>query len=382
MTGEWITAAGVFDGTDLRRDHAVQVQNGLAIAHRPRAALPANTPVRTVGHILTPAFFDIQVNGGGGVLFNTTPSAAGLRRIAAAHCALGTGAILPTVITDAPEVMEAATRAVIQAAGRDGIAGLHIEGPHIAAARHGTHDAAHIRPLDARTLAIVRDLRARNIPVLITLAPEATAPGQIAELAALGAVVSLGHTDAPLAQVRAAEAEGARLYTHLFNAMSPMLNRAPGVTGAAIRSSNYCSIIADGIHVAPEMLQIAIAARPVADRMILISDAMPTVGGPDGFTLYGKMVHLAEGRLVNGAGSLAGAHTWMAACLAYAVNRLGVVPETALRMALTNPARLMGLDAKFQLGTCHARRLLVLDKQMRAAPVPAAAALGSSAATS
>jgi N-acetylglucosamine-6-phosphate deacetylase len=298
---------------------------------------------------ISPGFFDLQVNGGSGVLFNTTPTVQGALTIAQAHRQFGTTAILPTVITDAPEVLDAACDAILESAGQNGIAGIHIEGPHISVARHGTHAIKYIRPLDARTIERVRQLRSHDITTLITLAPEAVRPGQIADLVTTGAVVSLGHSDATAAQTRAALAEGAQLFTHVFNAMSPMQNREPGVTGAAINSDAYCSIICDGIHVSGEMVGLAIRARPTPGRMIIVSDAMSTVGGPDSLELYGDVIHLKQGRLINSSGSLAGAHTTMAKSIGYLVTTLDIPLETALRMAITNPARLMGLSDRFML---------------------------------
>jgi N-acetylglucosamine-6-phosphate deacetylase len=252
------------------------------------------------------------VNGGGDCLLNDTPTLAGMETIAAAHRRLGTVAILPTLITAPPEVLDRAAEAALAARGRPGLVGLHIEGPHIAPARRGTHAAEFIRPFDQRTLTVVRRLREGGVPVMITLAPEAAQPAQIAELAATGAVVSLGHTDATAEQVRAALAAGAGCFTHLFNAMSQMQNRAAGVVGAAINSAAPAGFICDGIHVADEMLSLAIRARPVPDAMFLVSDAMPTVGGSDRFTLYGREIRVSEGRLINAEGSLAGAHVTLA----------------------------------------------------------------------
>jgi len=241
-------------------------------------------------------------------------------------------------------VLDRAALAILAAAGRDGIAGIHIEGPHLSVARRGTHAAHHIRPLDARTLALVGRLRAADIPVMITVAPEAVAPGQIAALAGQGAVVALGHSDATAEATRAALAEGAQTFTHLFNAMSPMQNRAAGMTGAAINSRAYASIICDGIHVAPEMVGLALRARPVPDRTFMVTDAMPTVAGPHSYQLYGRSITLREGRLVNGEGALAGAHVTMLRSVAFVVGVLGLPAEVALRMAITIPATLMRLD--------------------------------------
>ena len=176
----------------------------------------------------------------------------------------------------------------------------------------------------------------------VTVAPESVTPAQVALLETAGAVVSIGHSDATAEDIRALLAAGASCFTHLFNAMSPMLNRAPGVTGACINSAAYAGIICDGIHVADEMVGLAIRARPVAGRMFLVSDAMSTVGGSDHFTLYGQQVWLKDGRLVNSAGSLAGAHVTMAEGVQRLITVVGTTPETALDMAVSAPARLIG----------------------------------------
>ena len=349
MTVHWVTAPKIFDGERLHADAAVRIEDDHLAAVDRVTYLPYGARPTRVGELITPGFFDIQVNVGGGVLFNSTPTPEGLRVIAATHKRFGTGAILPTVITDAPGVVEAAADAEIKAHGRDGIMALHMEGPHISVARKGSHGATHIRPLDAHTFSVVEGVRRARVPVLITLAPEAVAKVQIAQLNAPGVVVAIGHSDSTFDKVRAAEAEGVQLFTHLFNVMSPMLNRASGVTGAAITSEAYCSVICDGIHATREMLRIAMAARPVPDRMILISDAMPTVGGPGWLDLYGHTIHVQDGQLVNAEGTPAGAHITIAQSLALVAENLGVSLESALRIAITNPARLMGLGDRFML---------------------------------
>lgn len=339
----WIRPDGVFDGARLHRAMALCLSRGRVVEGDAGIEPPAGTKVTRIAGLVTPGFVDLQVNGGGDILINREPTPEAMFDVAAAHHRLGTVAILPTVITDAPEVLEAAAGAALSAVGRGGVSGLHIEGPHIAEARRGTHAARHIRPLDDRTVALVERLRQADVPVMITLAPEAADPDRIARLAASGAVVSLGHTDATAEEARAALGAGAGCFTHLFNAMSPMLNRAPGVVGAAINSEAHSGIICDGIHVADEMVALALRARPVPDRMFLVSDAMPTVGGSDRFRLYDMEIRLRDGRLVNSEGSLAGAHVTVAQSVARLVRVLGVAPETALRMAVTVPSRLMGL---------------------------------------
>ncbi|KZL05440.1 N-acetylglucosamine-6-phosphate deacetylase [Pseudovibrio axinellae] len=340
----WLYPDQVFDGQNLMHGTAVCCVNGKVTALSATDAVPHGALVHKVPGLLTPGFFDIQINGGGGVLYNTSPTPEGLFTIAAAHRQYGTTALLPTVITDAPHVLEEAAEAMKDAFGKQGIQGIHIEGPHISVARKGTHEASWVCQLNPNSLKLVRDLRDRNIPVLMTVAPEGVAKGDIAKLVEMGVVVSIGHTDVGAAQIKPALEEGATLFTHLFNGMSQMANREPGAVGTGINSTAYCSLIVDGHHVADDMLLLAMRARPVKDHMIIISDAMPTVGGPDAFDLYGQNIRLDAGKLVNSEGSLAGAHTTMFDSLAHVVNVLERPTEEALRMTLSNPAKLMGLE--------------------------------------
>lgn len=344
MPDLWLRPDRLFDGEALRDGIGLRLSGGRVAEIGPAPAGAVALP-----GTVTPGYVDLQVNGGGGVLLNQTPTAEGMAAIAAAHRRFGTVAILPTLITDAPEVLDRAAEAALAARGREGIVGIHIEGPHISVARKGTHEPRFIRPLDERTIAVVRRLRAAGVPVMITVAPESVTAAQVAELHALGAVVSIGHSDTTADHVRDTVAAGASCFTHLFNAMSPLLHRSPGVVGAALNSRVPAGIICDGIHVADELVGLAIRARPEPDLMFLVSDAMPTVGGPDHFRLYDMDLHVENGRLVNTQGSLAGAHVTMAESVARLVNVVGVAPETALRMAVTIPARVMGLPALAQL---------------------------------
>ena len=356
----WLCPDLVFDGQTLLAGQALGLCDGHVTALRPIADLPAGAVRHRVTGTICPGFLDLQVNGGGDVFLNTAPTPAGMAAIAAAHRRFGTVGILPTLITDAPEVLDRAADAALAARDMPGILGLHIEGPHISVARRGTHATRFIRPLDGRTMATVQRLRTAGVAVMITVAPEAVQPGQIAALAASGAVVALGHSDGTADQVRAALAAGASCFTHLFNAMSPMLSRAPGMTGACINSTAYAGIICDGVHVADEMIGLALRARPVPDTTFLVSDAMPTVGGSDRFSLYGDEIHLEGGRLVNAEGSLAGAHVTMAESLARLINVVGIAPDVALRMAVTIPARVIGAPHLAQVTGRRLADLLVL----------------------
>ena len=357
----WIAPGRVFDGERLREGLALRL-DGTRVTDL--APLDPGMEARALPGLLTPGYVDLQVNGGGGVLLNAEPTVAGMEAIASAHRKLGTVALLPTLITDAPEVMDRAAEAALSARGRPGILGLHLEGPHISVARRGTHAARFIRPLDDRTLAVVRRLREGGVPVLLTVAPEATTPGQIAELAEMGVVVSLGHSDATAEAARTALGEGARTFTHLFNAMSPLTHRVPGLVGAALNSSVPVGLICDGIHVVDEVLALALRARPAPDLTYIVSDAMPTVGGPDHFRLYDMDLQVVNGRLVNPEGSLAGAHVTMAESVARLVTAVGLPPEDALRMAVTVPSRLMGRPDLATLEGREAADLLLLDDSL------------------
>lgn len=298
------------------------------------------------GRWLLPGFIDVQVNGGGDVLFNDAPTVDTIRRIGAAHRRFGTTGFLPTLVSDDAEVMRDAIAAVDAAiaAGVPGVLGLHLEGPYLAPERRGAHDAAKFRVPDAREIDLVCSLR-RGVTVL-TLAPEAVAPGLVREFAARGVVVCLGHSGASYEQARAALDAGARGFTHLYNAMSPLQSRAPGVVGAALEDrASWCGLIVDGHHVHPAALRVALAAKP-RGRLMLVTDAMPPVGGRlDRYTLAGATITCRDGRCVTPDGVLAGSALDMAGAVRNAVSMLGVELAEAARMAAAYPADFLGLAA-------------------------------------
>ncbi len=361
MTVYWLCPEQIFDGKTLFQDYAISVGDGRVLEIKPAHEIPSEQPRRYLKGTISPGFVDLQVNGGGGVLLNQHPSREGMLQIANAHRAFGTVAIMPTVITDCDEVIASAAQAAIEAEADRNIIGVHIEGPHISPTRRGTHSREYVRLLNQETMIAVEKLCAADVPVMLTLAPEIVSPQQIEDIVQLGAIVSLGHTDATSEQMRAGFEAGANCVTHLFNAMSPMLNRAPGAVGAAINSQAYAGIICDGHHVADEMVGLAIRARPVADRMFLVSDAMPTVGGEDHFNLYGRTIHLEEGKLVNAEGSLAGAHVTMAQSVRRLIATVGIDPQTALRMAVSVPAQVVGQDQLGQLQGRYIEDVILLD---------------------
>lgn len=361
MKNGLIAARFLWSGGRLHERQDLLIEDGHIRAMGPGGGAGATLHA----YLATVPFTDLQVNGGGGVMLNSDPTPEGVRRIAAAHRALGTGDILPTVITDRPEVTEAAAHAVAGVAGDTGIIGLHIEGPHLSVARRGTHRAADIRPLDRRTVDLVAGLRQRGLRVMITLAPEQADPALLNQLVASGAVVSAGHSSATAAEARDAFARGVTCVTHLFNAMNQMSAREPGLLGAAIASDVACGLICDGIHVAWDMLRIAIDAHPPGAPLFAVSDAMGTVGGPPHFELYGQQIALQNGRLVNAEGALAGAHIDMRQSLANLCTHVGLPLARALPLVTDAPRAVMGLAPREICIGDSQNDLVLLDETLR-----------------
>lgn len=304
-------------------------------------------PIDLDGQTLLPGFIDTQVNGGGGVLFNDDPSVRGIETIAAAHRCFGTTGLLPTLISDDLATIACALDAVDEAIEQQvpGILGAHIEGPFLNSARRGIHSAAKLRKLDDEAIALLT--RPRRGKLLLTLAPELVSAEQITELVARGVIVSAGHSDATYEEAQRGIAAGITGYTHLFNAMSPLQNRAPGLVGAALdHDAGIAGIIADGHHVHPAALRIALRAKSVAGLM-LVTDAMPPVGTGDRvFMLGGKEIRLAHGMLRDADGTLAGSALTMADAVGNICRLAGISLDQAARMAAEVPARFLGLDSE------------------------------------
>ncbi len=339
--------ASIFDGEVRHEGRALLVRDARVEGIvDPRDVPPGYERVPLDGGLLAPGFVDLQVNGGGGVLLNGTPTVEGVRAICAAHArAGGSTALLPTVITDRPEVTYGAI-ASVEAAKADGVpgcAGIHVEGPFLSLARKGAHDPALIRRMTADDLDRLAASTVR--PLLLTVAPESVTNDQIAALVAAGIHVSLGHTDCTYETAVAAFEAGATCVTHLFNAMSQLGHRAPGLVGAALDTDGVsCGFIADGHHVHPAALRAAIRAKRGRGRMLAVTDAMPTVGSrQDRFVLAGRVATRRDGRLTLDDGTLAGSDLSMVGALRHLVGPLGVPLEEALRMSARDPAAYLGL---------------------------------------
>jgi N-acetylglucosamine-6-phosphate deacetylase len=363
-----LAGARVFDGERMRDGTAVVVEGAHVAAVMPVSDLPAGIERRRIEGLLAPGFIDVQVNGGGGALFNADPSADTIRAIGAAHRRFGTTGFLPTFITDRREKMRAAIDAVRAAieVGVPGVLGIHLEGPFLNPERKGVHDAAHIRAIADEDIALMTSLgRART---LVTLAPEMVPPGTIARLASAGVVVAAGHTAASYDMIRQARREGLTGFTHLFNAMPPMSARAPGPAGAALEDRDcWFGIIADLHHVAPAMVRLALAAHGT-ERTMLVTDAMPSVGTDiAAFDLLGRTIRRENGRLTAPDGTLAGSDLDMATAVRNAVEILGVPLEQALRMASRSPAAFLRLDgAQGRIAPGFRADLVLLDERINA----------------
>ncbi|WP_116810783.1 N-acetylglucosamine-6-phosphate deacetylase [Steroidobacter cummioxidans] len=298
------------------------------------------------GQTLLPGFIDIQVNGGGGVLFNDDPSVASIREIGRAHRRFGTTGFLPTLISDDLDVVSRAVKAAQDAieAGVPGVLGIHIEGPFLNAARKGVHDETKLRWLNEDALGLLTSLKGGK--TLVTLAPERTTPQIIRKLTDAGVIVSAGHTNGTYAEIRSALDHGLTGFTHLFNAMSQLTGREPGAVGAALDDDNsWCGIILDGHHVDPVVLKIAMRSKR-RDRFMLVTDAMPTVGAPNKtFNLQGRPISVADDNmLVDENGRLAGSDIDMASAVRNSLDMLDVDLPQAARMASLYPATFLGLN--------------------------------------
>ena len=338
-----IAADHVFDGAVVRERTAAVVDGARILDLVPTTDLPRTMSTRTMpeGAWLAPGFIDMQVNGGGDVLFNDQPSAQAARTIAAAHRRRGTTGLLPTLISDSAEKMRLALQAVNAAVGSEpGILGLHLEGPYLSPEKPGVHDRRQLRQPSPAELAMLT--APRDGVLLVTLAPEIVPTGFIAQLVAAGIRVSLGHSMASYQQTRAAMAEGLTGFTHLFNVMRPLSSREGGPIALALESPDaWYGLIVDGVHVDPAMLRLALRGL---GHPILVSDAMPPVGGRrSSFSLHGDTVTARNGYCMRDDGTLAGTVLDMAAAVKNCVRLLGVPLPDALRFASTHPATFLGL---------------------------------------
>jgi N-acetylglucosamine-6-phosphate deacetylase len=335
--GRIATASGVLDGAEIR------VEQGRIASIAP---LDDKSGVADLaGGWVLPGFIDTQVNGGGGVLFNDAISVDGIAAIGAAHARFGTTGFLPTLISEDVDGIAAALDAVDAAidAGVAGVLGVHIEGPVLNPARNGIHDATKFRRLDRNLISLLT--KRRRGRVLLTIAPERVDLADVGTLAKAGVIVSAGHTEATFEQAEAAFDAGVTGVTHLFNAMPPIYQRAPGIVGATLDDPRpWSGLIVDRVHVATPVLRMALKLRPF-DKLMLVTDAMPSVGSNHkSFTLHGRKIDVADGRCVYTDGTLAGSDLDMATAVSNCVADLDLTPDRVALIASTNPAAFLGLS--------------------------------------
>lgn len=357
-----LIAEQLFDGEAFHRDVPVTIEDGLI------ASLDTASGAKEIRYpgTLVPGFIDVQVNGGGGALFNSSPTVACIETIGKAHARFGTTGFLPTLITDDVLVMAKAADAVASAVAQKsaGVLGVHFEGPHLSVPKKGVHPQGFIREITEAELAIFcrQDLGIR----VVTLAPENVSPEVIRLLVESGVKVCLGHSNADYDTVVAALAAGATGFTHLYNAMSPLGSREPGVVGAAIESETaWCGLIVDGHHVHPAAARVALRAKP-RGKVMLVTDAMPPVGMDDetSFELFGTQVLRVGDRLNAVTGELAGCVLDMATAVENSVKMLGLPLGEALRMASLYPAEFLGIaESVGRLAVGQRADLVLLDNQ-------------------
>ncbi|MGF6176021.1 N-acetylglucosamine-6-phosphate deacetylase [Ensifer sp. 4252] len=345
-----IIGARLFDGIEWHDGAALLIEAGRVKGVVAAGNVPADAAVVDAhGLLLVPGFIDLQVNGGGGALLNAQPTLESIRQICSAHAKFGTTALLPTLITDTREVRAATIAAGLQAkaAGVPGFLGLHLEGPHLSVARKGAHDPALIRPMDDADLKEMLDCAKALGTLMVTVAPENATKEQVRALADAGAIVSLGHTDVGYETAVSYAKAGAKTVTHLFNAMSGLGHREPGVVGAALATGTlHAGLIADGYHVDPASMGVALRAKTGPGQIFLVTDAMSPIGTDmTSFELNGREILRHGGRLTLADGTLAGADIDMLSSVRFVHEKLRLPVEEALRMASAYPADAMGISS-------------------------------------
>jgi N-acetylglucosamine-6-phosphate deacetylase len=341
-----IAARQIFDGADMRGPGVVSIAQGRIESVAFGTAETRGSVQLAADAVLAPGFIDVQVNGGGGALINDQPTEAGVRRLVEAHRKAGTTGCLPTLITDRSEVIEQLAQAAPACLNIPGVLGFHLEGPALNRLRKGIHPEAEIRVPSERDLAAMKRFGGCGRSV-VTLAPECVPASMIDELTGAGLRIAAGHSDATAAQTGEAADRGLSGVTHLFNAMSQLSGREPGLVGAALADDRlFAGIICDGIHVQRAGLQVAFRCKG-RDRLMLVTDAMPLVGTSERqFILQGRQITLQENRLTGPDGTLAGAHLTMIEAVRNAVALIGISLADALVMASRTPAAFLGLGSE------------------------------------
>ncbi|TXR52040.1 N-acetylglucosamine-6-phosphate deacetylase [Reinekea thalattae] len=359
-----IYAKKLFDGEQWLDGRYVTIKDGV-IASVEDFTTAAQQEIEPV-ECLAPGYIDVHINGGGGVLFNDTPSIESLKTMVQVHAKYGTVAMVPTLISDNYQVMALAHQTVKKALEQNtpGILGVHYEGPYLSPERKGVHNEHQLRKPMLEKFEPLLDI-ATNAKVMVTLAPEQVPEGFIEWLVNQQVIVCIGHSAAGYEEAMTAVEQGARGFTHLFNAMSPLTSREPGVVGAGLNSADqtWCSLIADGHHIHPASMAIAVKAKGT-DRILLVTDAIHCLGSDlDELEFLGKKVFRHKGKVTTADGTLAGSDLDMATAVRNAISLIGVTPSEALQMASLRPAEFLQLDdrlGRIQVG--YQASLVALDE--------------------
>ncbi|EIJ2377287.1 N-acetylglucosamine-6-phosphate deacetylase [Vibrio alginolyticus] len=335
----------IYTGSDVLTDHAVIIENDLIQSIVPVSELLQSIEVKDLaGANLSPGFIDLQLNGCGGVMLNDAITPETMQIMHQANLKSGCTSFLPTLITSSDEDMRTAITAAREYHNKyqNQSLGLHLEGPYLNVAKKGIHNVDFIRPSDESMI----DLICANAEIVakVTLAPEHNDPEHIARLKAAGIVVSIGHTNATYAEARKSFEAGITFATHLFNAMTPMVGREPGVVGAIYDTPDvYAGIIADGFHV--DYANIRIAHKIKGEKLVLVTDATAPAGANiDHFIFVGKKVYYRDGKCVDENGTLGGSALTMIEAVQNSVEHAGIALDEALRMATLYPATAIGVE--------------------------------------
>ncbi|WP_218397416.1 N-acetylglucosamine-6-phosphate deacetylase [Alteromonas lipotrueae] len=333
----------LFDGYVFHTNTRFEVKNSLITS-----LTPNSTPgdATTLEGLVMPAMVDVQVNGGGGVQFNEAPTLATLQQMANAYLSKGTGSLMPTLITDNINTMQQGADAIAQALqwNAGAIVGVHFEGPHLSIAKKGMHSAQVIRPLGEDEFALFT--RKDVGKVMVTLAPETVSINDIKRLTEAGVIVSLGHSNASADECLAAFDAGATGATHLYNAMSQLTGRAPGLVGSALHRNNiYCGLIVDHQHVHPISAELAIRLKG-DNRLMLVTDAMaPAASEADHFSYHGMKIYRKDNALKLDDGTLAGSILTLEEAIQNTHFDLNVALQSTLKMVTSTPASFLGLQS-------------------------------------
>ncbi len=342
-----LTNCKIYTGSDVLVDHAVIINNELIEAVCPIADLPQDITTQDLsGANLSPGFIDLQLNGCGGVMLNDEVTATTMQIMHKANLKSGCTSFLPTLITSSDEDMRKAISAAREyhSQYKNQSLGLHLEGPYLNVMKKGIHSVDFIRPSDDNMIATMCENS--DVIAKVTLAPEHNNPEHIERLVKAGIVVSIGHTNATYTEARKSFESGITFATHLFNAMTPMVGREPGVVGAIYDTLEvYAGIIADGFHV--DYANIRIAHKIKGEKLVLVTDATAPAGANmDYFIFVGKKVYYRDGKCVDENGTLGGSALTMIEAVQNTVEHVGIALDEALRMATLYPAKAIGVDHK------------------------------------